>query len=136
MTEFDRLIEFLDSLPAISRFEHPVPPNYGMGRFEDGNWWIKFQIDIEDELAWDIVQLLAFVANGAALNDPFPTQFFPSAPPPENGGGPKELLAWVVESTDPKFTPDEFRDALSFYIPTEREDIIELRKESVVDFNS
>jgi hypothetical protein len=106
-----------------------------MGRFENGNWWVKFRVDIGDDLAWDIVQLFAFVVNGAALNDPFPTQFFPSAPPPENGGGPRELLSWVIESTKPDFSPDEMRDALCFYIPTDRNDLIEMRNNHIVDMD-
>lgn len=52
--DFERLITYLRSVPGIS---HSI----GNGRFENGNWWVKFGIDIAHPLAWNVVQELGCV---------------------------------------------------------------------------
>jgi hypothetical protein len=133
--EFSKLIGFLERLPSIKRFEHPSPPHFNTGRSADGNWWITFRIDIDDELAWDMVQQLSFVLNCAAINDPLPTRFMPYAPPPENGGGPKALLYWEIASTDRSFSPDDLEHIIDMYIFPDRDILLDYRKECVPDLD-
>lgn len=54
--ELDELEAFLRRLPAIG------PANegraFGKGRSDNGNWYVKFSIDIDHPLAWHAVQEL------------------------------------------------------------------------------
>lgn len=92
------LMELLQNLPAIK-------PGIGCGYFEDGTWWTKFQIDIEHPLAWHVVQELGHILNYISVTEPLPAVFKPVSPPVYLNGGPKEFLAWVIESTTVEFTP-------------------------------
>jgi hypothetical protein len=99
--EFSKLLEFLSQIPALKT----ANSCFGSGRFDDGNWWVKFSIDIEHSLAWSTVQELGYVLNYLSLKDRLPTVLKPVSPPPYLNGGP-EFLSWVIESSDPKFSPD------------------------------
>ena len=93
---FVSLIGFLQRLPGISG-------HIGTGSDDDGNWWVKFSIDIQHRLAWNVVQELGFVLNYLSVNERLPTLFMPVSPPPYLNGGPNEYLSWVIESKDPTF---------------------------------
>lgn len=102
-TSFDRLLEFMERLPAIQ-----LPAgrkSIGVGRFENQNWWVKFHFDVEHPLAWRHVQEFGFVLNYVSIKERLPTVFKPVSPPPYLNGG-VEFLSWIIESTDPTFTPD------------------------------
>jgi hypothetical protein len=88
---------FLVRIPGISG-------SIGKGQFDDGNWWVKFTIDITHPLAWHVVQELGHVLNYLSNNERLPTIFMPVSPPPYLNGGP-EFLSWVIESKDTDFTP-------------------------------
>src|SRR4051794_36349604 len=96
--EFNTLERFLLKVPAITGA-------IGKGRFENGNWWVKFTIDITHPLAWNVVQEFGCVLNYLSINERLPTVFMPVSPAPYLNGGPQEFLSWVIESTDPKFKP-------------------------------
>jgi hypothetical protein len=101
---FDALIEFLEKLPAID-----LPAgrkSIGHGVFENGNWWVKFSLETEHPLAWRHVQEIGHVLNYLSLNERLPSVFMPVSPPPYMNGG-VEFLSWVIESTDPSFSPDK-----------------------------
>ena len=117
---FDRLLEFLERLPAID-----LPAgrkSIGRGDFDNGNWWVKFSIDTKHELAWRHVQELGHVLNYISLDERLPTVFMPVSPPPYMNGG-EEFLSWVIESTDPEFTPDLCAEWLEARLPRPVEDL-------------
>ncbi len=58
---FEELIEFLERLPAID-----LPAgrkSIGTGKFENGNWWVKFKLNLSHPFAWRHVQELGHVLN-------------------------------------------------------------------------
>lgn len=118
--EFERLLAFMERLPAIS-----LPAgrrSIGTGRFENGNWWMKFHLDTDHPLAWRHVQELGFVLNYVSVSERLPTVFMPVSPPPYMNGG-TEFLSWMIESTDPSFTPDSCAEWLEGRLPRPVEDL-------------
>jgi hypothetical protein len=111
-TDFDKLVAYLKRVPAMS------PSAFGTGKFDDGNWWVKFSIDIAHPLAWHVVQEFGCVLNYLSLNERLPTVFMPVSPAPYLNGGPEEFLSWVIESKDPKFNPDTAAEWLEGRLPT------------------
>jgi hypothetical protein len=53
---FQLLKQYLVRIPAIEG-------TIGSGVFDNGNWWVKFSIDVEHRLAWNVVQELGHVLN-------------------------------------------------------------------------
>ena len=96
--DFVSLIDYLKRLPALSG-------EIGKGWFEDGNWWVKFSLDIAHPLAWNVVQELGCVLNYLSLDQRLPTIFMPVSPAPYMNGGPRDYLSWVIESKEPTFEP-------------------------------
>lgn len=95
---FQTLETFLGAIPAIVQsFGHGIEP--------DGQWWVKLAIDIDNPLAWHVVQELGHVMNYRSVDERLPTSFYPVSPPPYMNGGPREFLSWVIECSDPKFKP-------------------------------
>jgi hypothetical protein len=107
---FERLIGFLRRIPAIE-------DGIGCGAFDDQRWWVKFSIDIEHALAWQVVQELGHVLNYVSLDERLPTLFMPVSPPPYMNGGPRAYLAWVIETKDLEFTPDQTAEWLESRLP-------------------
>lgn len=116
MDEFRRLESFLDRIPGID-----AP--FGSGRFDNGNWWIKFSINIEHPLAWNVVQELGNVLNCLSVIERLPTVFKPVSPPSYLNGGPRELLSWVIESTTTEYSPDECAKWLEGRLPQPVDDV-------------
>ena len=106
---FDKLLQFLMKIPLIKG-------SIGKG-YEDGLWWVKFQIDIRQKLAWNVVQELAHVLNYLSLDERLPTVFKPVSPPPYMNGGPIDFLSWVIESDSVDFTPDDALEWLEGRLP-------------------
>ena len=129
-SSFERLLSFMERLPAI---ELPAGrKSIGTGRFENGNWWLKFHLDIKHPLAWRHVQELGFVLNHLSVNERLPTVFMPVSPPPYVNGG-AEFLSWVVESTDPTFTPDLCAEWLEGRLPRPVDDLARWDTDSETD---
>lgn len=119
MPDFERLIAFIERLPAI---ELPAGrKSIGNGTFENGNWWLKFTLATTHPLAWRHVQELGHVLNYLSLDERLPTIFMPVSPPPYMNGG-EEFLSWVIESTDPSFSPDTCAEWLEGRLPRPIED--------------
>ena len=95
--ELEALENYLLRVPGINSL-------IGRGYFADGNWWVKFKIDINHPLAWQVVQELGFVLNYVSVNERLPTVFMPVSPPPYLNGGPEEFLYWVIEAQNSEFT--------------------------------
>jgi hypothetical protein len=107
--DFGGLLQFLKRVPSIKE-------SIGGGMDKD-LWWVKFQIDIEHPLAWNVVQEMGYILNYLSLEKRLPTVFKPVSPPPYLNGGPKEFLSWVIEVESKNFTPVEVRDWLKSHLP-------------------
>jgi hypothetical protein len=115
-SDLESLETFLLRIPAI---QGPI----GKGRFENGLWWVKFSIDIDHPLAWNVVQELEHVLNYLSVNDRLPTVFMPVSPPPSMNGGPRDFLSWVIESTSADFMPATCAEWLEGRLPKPVEDV-------------
>ena len=113
--DFASLRAFLERVPAIEK-------SMGTGTSDDGLWWVKFSVDIDHALAWNVVQELGSVLNYIAVDERLPTVFKPLSPPPYLNGGPRDFLSWVIESTDPAFAPDKCREWLESRLPNPVDD--------------
>ena len=108
--DLNTLVAFLKRVPGITG-------SIGSGTFENGNWWAKFTIDLDHSQAWNVVQELGYVLNYLSLNERLPTVFMPVSPPPYMNGPAREFLSWVIESTEPSFTPDSCAEWLEGRLP-------------------
>lgn len=110
------LTDFLERIPAIQK---PI----SSGTFDDGIWWIKFSIDINNSLAWNVVQELGHIVNYVSINERLPTVFYPVSPPPYMNGGPTDFLSWVIETKDKDFTPSTMKEWLEGRLPNPVDDL-------------
>src|SRR5215475_6221364 len=118
--DFEKLLAFMEKLPAID-----LPAgrkSIGRGTSENGNWWVKFTLNTKHDLAWRHVQEMGFVLNYVSVEQRLPTVFMPVSPPPYLNGG-EEFLSWVIESTDPSFSPDQCAEWLEGRLPRPVEDL-------------
>ncbi|QJE94376.1 hypothetical protein [Luteolibacter luteus] len=128
--DFDRLLAFLERLPAI---DLPAGArSIGRGRFANGNWWVKFRLDPDHPLAWRHVQELGFVLNLLSVEERLPTIFKPVSPPPYLNGG-VEFLSWIIESTHAEFPPDLCAEWLEGRLPRPVENLAEWKFASEQD---
>jgi hypothetical protein len=115
----EALTAFLRRVPAIQ-----APIATGMkGRC----WWAKFTIDISHPKAWHVVQELGYVLNSISMEETLPTAFKPVSPAPYLNGGPQQFLAWVIETTDPYFAPDNALEWLEGRLPRPVDDLSKWR---------
>ncbi len=121
-TNFKELIDFFRKIPAVDT-------SIASGIHEDNNWWIKFSLDIKHDLAWHIVQELGHILNYLSVNERLPTSFYPVSPPPYMNGGPEEFLSWIIESTNPDFSPSNLKEWLEGRLPNPVDDIAEWKIE-------
>lgn len=113
---FISLKEYLLKIPAVSSvFAHGV--------YNDGNWWIKLKLDIENKYAWHAVQELSCVVNYLSLDEQLPSSFYPVSPAPYLNGGPDEYLSWIIESKNPDFKPGTLMKWLEGRLPQPVEDL-------------
>lgn len=115
MDEFSKLEAFLRRVPGING-------SIGKGRFDNGNWWVKFSIDIDHRLAWNVIQEFGNVLNYLSITERLPTVFKPVSPPSYLNGGPRDFLSWVIESTSPDFLPEWCAQWLEGRLPQPVED--------------
>ncbi len=112
---FTSLKEYLEKIPAV---DGPI----ATGADEQGLWWVKFQIDLDHDLAWHTVQEIGSVVNYLSVEERLPAMFYPVSPPPYLNGGPREFLAWVIESKDKDFKPGTLKKWLEERLPQPVED--------------
>ena len=117
MTKVAKLEDYLRRVPAILG-------QIGSGFETDGRWWVKFTIDLDHDLAWNVVQEFGHVLNYLSLNDRLPTAFKPVSPPPYLNGGPRDFLSWVIECDDPSFAPAKCAEWLEGRLPRPVEDLL------------
>ena len=125
--EFAELEAYLRRVPAIG------PANegclFGKGRFDNGNWYVKFSIDIDHPLAWHAVQELGNVLNYLSVTERLPAVFMPVSPPSYLNGGPQEFLSWVIESTVADFSPKTCMEWLDGRLPRPVDDLSQWQTE-------
>jgi hypothetical protein len=109
------LTDFLVKIPAVRK---PI----SSGTNEDGLWWTKFSIDIQDKLAWNVVQELGHIVNYVSLEERLPTAFYPVSPPPYMNGGPTDFLSWIIETKDKDFKPEKMKEWLEGRLPNPVDD--------------
>jgi len=114
--DFDKLLSYLRRVPGVSK-------SIGTGKLEDGNWWVKFSLDVSHPLAWNVVQEFGCVLNYLSLQERLPTVFMPVSPAPYLNGGPAEFLSWVIESRNPKFKPGTVAEWLEGRLPRPVEEL-------------
>jgi len=107
---FEPLLKYLTGVPAIAG-------TIGSGFSDDGYWWVKFAIDIDHPLAWNVVQELGHVLNYLSLDDRLPTVSMPVSAPPYMNGGPRDYLLWVIESKSKDFKPATCAEWLEGRLP-------------------
>lgn len=117
-TNFTELINFLKKVPAIN-------DEISSGIYDDGNWWIKFSIDINMNLAWNVVQEFGHIVNYISLNERLPTIFYPVSAPPYMNGGPQNFLYWIIESKEAAFSPEDLKEWLEGRLPDPIDNISE-----------
>ena len=122
--EFRKLVAFLGKIPAIDCDIAQI----GSGRFDNGNWWVKFALRLEHPLAWRTVQELGHVLNYLSIDQRLPTVFKPVSPPPHLNGG-VEFLSWVIESSASELTPDEAAQWLECRLPRPVDDVSQWAEE-------
>lgn len=127
--EFEGLFTFLGRVPAIE-------DSIASGRMDDKNWWVKFSIDVDHPQAWNVVQELGHVLNYISLESRLPTVFMPVSPPPYINGPAREFLSWVIESTDPEFTPDNCARWLEGRLPKPVDDLKQWLDDEELDEDS
>ncbi len=108
------LVEFLNKIPSVEVMSSGVT--------QDAYWWVKFNIDINHKLAWEVVQELGYVFNYISLSEPLPTVFKPVSPPPYLNGRAEEFLLWVVESTFNYIDPQWIKEVLEGRLPSPVDD--------------
>jgi hypothetical protein len=117
--KFGKLIDFLARVPAV---EINDTPSRGIGSGQnDGDWWVKFTIDIDHDLAWHTVQEFGAILNYLSVEERLASVFKPVSPPPYLNGGPDEYLSWVIEAPD-DLRPGTLADLLEDRLPKPVED--------------
>jgi hypothetical protein len=119
--EFVTLIDYLEKVPSVEK-----PIVFGD---EDGLWWVKFSLDLDNRLAWNVVQEFGHVMNYLSLEEKLPTAFYPVSPPPYINGGPSEFLFWVIETRDKDFKPEVLMTWLEGRLPRPVSDLGEWGEE-------
>jgi hypothetical protein len=115
--DFDKLLAYLRRVPALDAAA------IGSGKLDDGNWWVKFRLDLSHPLAWHVVQEFGCVLNYLSIDERLPTVFMPVSPAPYLNGGPQDFLSWVIESRDPAFKPGTAAEWLEGRLPRPVEDL-------------
>ena len=113
--DFKDLIKFLEKVPSIQK---PIASGS-----DDGFWWVKFSLDIKNQLAWNVVQELGCIINYISLNERLPTVFYPVSPAPYLNGGPNDFLSWVIETKDSEFKPINLTEWLEGRLPNRVDDL-------------
>lgn len=108
------LKDYLARVPSVSVISS--------GNFDNGIWWAKLSIDIDHPLAWRVVQEVGHVVNYLSPDARLSAVFIPVSPPPYLNGGPREFLAWVIESKSADFLPGTCAEWLEGHLPRPVED--------------
>ena len=111
------LVNFLQTVPAVTVMSSELS--------KDAFWWVKLKIDLAQPLAWSVVQELGHVLNDASVSEKLPTVFRPVSPPPYLNGGPRQFLAWVIESEYNYIDPAWIAEELQGRMPNPVDDLVQ-----------
>jgi len=114
--KFAKLIGFLKQVPAVACNTTPSL-GFGSGDLDNGGWWVKFRVDIDHPLAWNVVHELGHILNYLSVDERLPTVFMRVSPPPYLNGGPRDYLSWVIECPANDMQPDTIADWLERRLP-------------------
>ena len=112
---FRKLLDFLLRVPAVQANDTPSR-GFGSGA-DDAIWWVKFSLDLDHPLAWNVVQEFGHVLNYLSVDEKLPTAFMPVSPPPYMNGGPRDFLSWVIECPVDALEPDKVAEWLEGRLP-------------------
>src|SRR3974377_456156 len=121
-----------DNCSELRAFMARVPSiksGIGSGQNAEGLWWIKFQIDNDTPLAWNVVQELGNIVNYLSIEERLPTKFFPVSPPAYLNGGPRDFLSWVIEADDQGFLSKDLCAWLEARMPRPVDDLTQWGQE-------
>ena len=107
---FFKLTNLITDIPTIC---NPIKT----GTHENGFWWVKFSIDTSNPLAWNVIQVFAYVINYLSISERLSTVFYPVAQPPFSADSMQECLEWIIESTSQDFLPNELAEWLENRLP-------------------
>ncbi|HEY0682603.1 MAG TPA: hypothetical protein VGD45_09740 [Steroidobacter sp.] len=119
-----KLTAFLNRIPTVKVMSSEVT--------KDAYWWVKLSIDLDHRLAWSVVQELGYVLNYLSVSERLPTVFMPVSPPVYLNGGPREFLAWVIESKFNYIDPADIAEALEGRLPQPVDDQSQWRSDQDV----
>lgn len=120
---FHKLIAYLARVPAVATNE-TRHGGFGTG-LDGGTWWLKFSLDLDHPLAWNVVQEMGHVLNYLSVEEKLPTTFKPVSPPPYMNGGPREFLSWLIECPLERMEPDKAAEWLEGGLPRPVDDLAE-----------
>jgi hypothetical protein len=124
---FEKLIQLLARVPSV---QANATPSRGFGSgLDDRLWWVKFSLDVEHPLAWNVVQEFGHVLNYLSAEERLPTTFKPVSPPPYMNGAPGEYLSWVIECPVDAMPPATIAEWLEARLPSPVESEEEWRAE-------
>ena len=118
---FRKLLDYLERVPAVQVNDTPSR-GFGSG-VDESIWWVKFPLDLDHPLAWNVVQEFGHVLNYLSVNEKLPTVFRPVSPPPYMNGGPRDFLSWVIECPVGEMEPDVVAEWLEGRLPTPVDDL-------------
>lgn len=107
---FDKLEKLISNLPAV---DTPV----SSGIYENGFWWVKFDINLEHPLSWRVVQVLAHSINYLSISERLSTVFYPLSPSPFAEGVSLKSMYWIIEFNSQDFSPNELSAWLESRLP-------------------
>lgn len=119
---FGKLLDWLHLVPAMQVNDTPSR-GFGTGLGDSGIWWVKFSLDIDHPLAWQVVQEFGHVLNSLSMSEHLPTVFKPVSPPPYLNGGPRDYLSWVIECPLDSMKPGTIADWLEGRFPRPVDDL-------------
>ena len=118
---FGRLLDYLRRVPGMQT-NATRWGGFGTGE-DDGRWWVKFSIDIDHPLAWNVVQEFGHVLNLLSVEERLPTTFKPVSPPSYLNGGPRDFLSWVIECETTAMAPETVAEWLEGRLPRPVDDL-------------
>ncbi|WP_428539789.1 hypothetical protein [Profundibacter sp.] len=113
---FQTLSDFIGKTPA-AKFLSAETTEQG--------WWVRMEIDIHHNLAWQVVQEYGYVLNNVSFTEKLPTVFKPTSPPPYMNGGPEDFLTWIIECHVNDFRPELAKEWLEGRLPRPIGDLTE-----------
>ena len=119
---FEKLLDWLARVPSMQVNDTPSR-GFGARLGESGNWGVKFSLDIDHPLAWNVVQEFGHVLNYLSMTEQLPTSFKPVSPPPYMNGGPRDYLSWVIECPLEDMEPDKVAEWLEGRLPNPVDDL-------------